>query len=242
MNNKNKLFLIAVIAFALSVAAGSNASANTLILDLGTHQFGVGGEFNAYSTTLNPVTMGYSPLAIANVGHGVGFETFCLEFNEEFVPGGTYNYAFNTAAVHGGVPGGSDPISLGTAWLYLNFAKGTLAGYDFTNALNDRTADAGELQNTIWWLEGEAGDPGSSNPFRNLVLTQFGTGAAAMADNTGFYGVGVLNLTYLNGSLSQDQLRLVPDGGSTAMLLGLGLLALFLPSLKLFPRRRTLVA
>lgn len=233
MNNKNKLFLSAVIAFALSVAAGSNASANTLILDYGTHHSGNGGEFNAFSATLNPVTMGYVSPAMANVGHGGGFETFCLEFNEEFIPGGTYNYSISDAAFHGGVPGGSDPLSIGTAWLYLNFAKHTLTGYDYTNA------DAGALQNTIWWLEGEAGDPGSGNEFRNLVLTQFGGGAAAMANNNGFYGVGVLNLTYLNGNLSQDQLTLVPDGGTTAMLLGLGLLALFLPSLKLFRRRRT---
>lgn len=241
MSDKGKLLLIPILALVLTGFLVSNVSANTLILDLGPYHSGVGGEFNAYSTTLNPVSMGYSPLTMANVGHGVGFETFCLEYNEEFIPGGTYNYAISQAAIHGGVPGGSDPLSLGTAWLYLNFAEGNLPGYDFTNAAN-RTNAAGMLQNTIWWLEGERADPGSGNSFRNLVVTQFGSAANAMANNNGFYGVAVLNLYYLDGRDSQDQLVLVPDSGTTSMLLSLGLASLFLFNLKVLPRRHPSVA
>ena len=34
--------------------------------------------------------------------------------------------------MNGGISGGNpDPISRGTAWLYLQFAKGTLAGYNY---------------------------------------------------------------------------------------------------------------
>ncbi|HYK23339.1 MAG TPA: VPDSG-CTERM sorting domain-containing protein [Candidatus Acidoferrum sp.] len=241
MSDKGKLLLIPILALVLTGFLVSNVSANTLILDLGAYHSGIGGEFNAYSATLNPVSMGYSPLTMANVGHGVGFETFCLEYNEEFVPGGTYNYAISQAAIHGGVPGGSDPLSLGTAWLYLNFAEGNLPGYDFTNAAN-RTNAAGMLQNTIWWLEGERADPGNGNSFRNLVITQFGSAANAMADNNGFYGVAVLNLYYLDGSDSQDQLVLVPDSGTTSMLLSLGLASLFLFNRKVLPRRQLSVA
>lgn len=241
MSDKGKLLLIPILALVLTGFLVSNVSANTLILDLGPYHSGVGGEFNAYSTTLNPVSMGYSPLTMANVGHGVGFETFCLEYNEEFIPGGTYNYAISQAAIHGGVPGGSDPLSLGTAWLYLNFAEGNLPGYDFTNASN-RTNAAGMLQNTIWWLEGERADPGNGNSFRNLVVAQFGSAANAMADNNGFYGVAVLNLYYLDGSDSQDQLVLVPDGGTTSVLLSLGLASLFLFNRKVLPRRHPSVA
>lgn len=226
--NTSKLVLGMTVLFASLAALSPTASATSLILDLGPYHSGVGGEFNVYSASLNPTTMGYSPLTMANVGHGMGFETFCLEYNEHFTPGGTYNYSISQAAIHGGVPGGSDPLSLGTAWLYLNFAEGNLTGYDFTNAAN-RTTNAGQLQNTIWWLEGEQGDPGNGNSFRNLVLAQFGGIAAnAMADNNGFYGVAVLNLYYLDGTLAQDQLVLVPDSGTTAVLLGVGLLGLFL--------------
>ena len=223
----SKLVLGMTVLFGCLAALSPTASATSLILDLGPYQSGVGGEFNAYSSSLNPISMGYSPLAMANVGHGLGFETFCIEYNEEFVPGGTYNYTISQAAIHGGIPGGSDPLSLGTAWLYLNFAEGLLTGYDFTNGAN-RTTNAGQLQDTIWWLEGERPDPGAGNSFRNLVITHFGSAANAMADNNGFYGVAVLNLYYLDGSLAQDQLLLVPDSGTTAVLLGAGLLGLFL--------------
>ena len=237
MNSTTTKFALGMtVLFASLAALSPTASATSLILDLGPYQSGVGGEFNAYSASLNPVAMGYSPLTMANVGHGMGFETFCMEYNEHFTPGGTYNYAISQAAIHGGVPGGSDPISLGTAWLYLNFAEGTLTGY-FTG---NRTTNAGQLQNTIWWLEGEQGDPGNGNSFRNLVLAQFGGSAAnAMADNNGFYGVAVLNLYYLDGTLAQDQLVLdVPDSGTTAVLLGVGLLGLFLFHRKVTQRHR----
>jgi hypothetical protein len=237
MKYKCKFISLAGLVVASVGFLVSNASGTSLILDVSPYQSGVGGEFNAYSATLNPISMGYSPLAIANVGHGVGFQTFCLEYNEEFVPGGTYNYTIGQAAIHGGIANGSDPISLGTAWLYLNFAEGILTGYDFTNAAN-RTTDAGQLQDTIWWLEGERPDPGAGDFFRNLVTTQFGGTANAMADNNGFYGVAVLNLYYLNGDLSQDQLVLVPDSGTTAALFGFGLLGLVLVNRKILHPRR----
>ncbi|HSS98273.1 MAG TPA: VPDSG-CTERM sorting domain-containing protein [Terriglobales bacterium] len=227
MNIRSRVLLCIAVLFASLAALSSTASATSLILDLGPYQSGVGGEFNVYSASLNPTAMGYSPLTMANVGHGMGFETFCLEYSEHFTPGGTYNYAISQAAIHGGIPGGSDPLSLGTAWLYLNFAEGLLTGYNFTNGAN-RTINAGQLQDTIWWLEGERPDPGAGDSFRNLVITQFGSAANAMADNNGFYGVAVLNLYYLDGSLAQDQLVLVPDSGTTAVLLAVGLLGLFL--------------
>src|SRR5450432_3774470 len=170
MINKNKLLLSGVIVFALLIAVKSNISAGTLILDYGSYHFGQAGEFNACSAALNPKAMGYASLATENVGHGLGFETFDLETKRFFHPGGSYNYTISDAAFHGGIRGGSDPISLGTAWLYLNFAKGTLTGYDYTNGLGDRNSDAGELQQTIWWLESEVSEPGGSNPFTNLVL------------------------------------------------------------------------
>ena len=102
----------------------------------------------------------------------------------------------------------------------------------------------GLLQATIWWLEGETSNP--NNIFSNLVTTQFAGAANAMLDNatTGQFGVGVLNLwgDIDHTQLAQDQLVLipgfnplgtVPDGGSTAMLLGLGLLGLFAAGWKL---------
>ena len=169
-----------------------------------------------------------------------GFETFCVEFNEHFSPGSTYYYAISQGAINGGVSGGNpDPLSLGTAWLYLNFAQGTLAGYNYTTGAGGN-ASAAALQATVWWLEGEQADP--SNTFSAAVISQFGSAAAAMANNNGFYGVGVLNLwgDSRHTQFAQDQLVLVPvpDGGTTAMLLGSGLLGLFLFNRKV-SRRKT---
>ena len=88
-----------------------------------------GGEFNASSSDFVPATMGYAAAATYNGG----FETFCIEGNEYFNPGRTYYYSISQAAINGGISGGNpDPISMGTAWLYLNFAQGRLAGYNYT--------------------------------------------------------------------------------------------------------------
>ena len=158
-----------------------------------------------------------------------GFETFCVEANEYFNPGSTYYYGISQGAINGGISGGNpDPLSRGTAWLYLNFAQGTLAGYNYALGPSGN-ASAAALQATIWWLEGEGANP--NNAFSTLVTSL----PNYMADNNGYYGVGVLNLwSDINHTqVAQDQLMLVPDGGSTVMLLGLGLLGLFVGRWKL---------
>jgi hypothetical protein len=236
MNTKNKILLAATITSALIAIAGPKASANTLVLDYGTHHSGVGGEFNAYTPFLNPVSIGYASAAMANVGSGgTGFETFCVEYNEHFNPGHTYTYAISNAALLGGNGGPSDPLSKGSAWLYSNFAHDT--SFDgFVTYLHTNT-DAGLLQTALWWLENENGlsyDP--LNKFEVAVVAKFGSDVNAMADNAHFgYSVGVLNL-WINPDFTgfvQDQLVLVPDSGTTVMLLGLALVGLFAAGRKL---------
>ena len=128
-----------------------------------------------------------------------------------------------------------DLISRGTAWLYLKFATGTLTGYDYAGP--NSKISAGALQAAIWSLKGEGANP--NNLFSLAVTNQFGNAmaaTAAMADNNGTYSVGVLNLwgAINHTEFAQDQLMLtgspnlltgVPNGGSTAMLLGLGFLS-----------------
>lgn len=232
--NYRPFLLVALISagFALS---GRQVSANTLILDYGTHHSGVGGEFNASSSTLFPATMGYVGGALANTGHGMGFETFCIEYNEHFSPGGTYTYAISDAALLGGNGGPSDHLSQGTAWLYSNFARG--GNFDGLTSYLFTTTDAGLLQDAIWWLEGENSlNYDSNNKFEKAVVDKFVTAANAMADNAhNGFGVAVLNL-WIHPNFTgyaQDQLVLVPDGGTTVGLLGLGLLGLFLGKRKL---------
>ena len=205
------IFICLLIAPALK--------ADTIVLTQGPYSSGAGGEFTA-TTSANGV-----------------FNTFCLEYGEHFYPGRTYTYSISDRAIQGGPntqPGavpGEDIISVGTAWLYRQFAQHTLANY-FTGT---EQANAGLLQNTIWWLEDERTDPGNSNPFRAAVYAAF---ANPKIDFTGS-DVRVMNITDptradgLATIYRQDQLIYtgVPDGGNSLVLLGMALAGLaFIPA------------
>jgi len=142
------------------------------------------------------------------------FQTFCVE-TAEYI-GNNLNFDISQKAIYGRNYPYGDPISKGTAWLYAQFVKGTLTGYDYTGS--GRAADAKALQETIWWLEGEGPDPGVSNKFRDLVddLPNY------TDDNNGYYPVAVLNVWKQDGTVAQDQLVYVPEPG-ILILLGIGL-------------------
>lgn len=165
------------------------------------------------------------------------FWTFCIEFNEHFTANTTYDVALNNGAVAGGMGGnivsGKDIISVGTAYLYENFAMSTLGSFIYDNA------SAAALQDMIWYLEGEkALSTYADTAFSGLLNTRFGSVSNAKADYTGT-AVGVMNLTK-NGRNHQDQLVFhgssVPDGGATLALLGIGLAGLAAFQLRLGQR------
>jgi hypothetical protein len=211
----------------------------TLNFSASTFQNGVGGEFNAVTTPF-----GSSP----NLG---SFATFCLEDGENIgqPPSGPYTYTINTGAVEGGgVAGGAtttdpnnptltmDNVSIGTAWLYSQFSAGTLTLDNGTGSYFDanRFANAGELQQAIWFLEDEA--PGVDNGYVALAQAALGnlTLPQVEADSNGAFGVVALNLFDSNGSLAQDQLAVnpglepAPEPASFGLiLLGLGTLGCF---------------
>ncbi len=228
--------ICALTALAVSLATPSLV-ASTITLNLDPVNFTAlpGGEYNAVpaGTLVQPVTLlPYAPGDIlagyaASAKSGGGFQTFCLEENESFTPGKSYFTAINTGAVGGGVnlghPGitpGFDPLSQGTSWLYSQFAKGTLAGYNYTYGAG-RIATAKELQQTIWWLEDES-SVAPANVFTTAVYAQFlDPKKDAVA---GEFGVWALNLTLRDGTRRQDvPVYLTPDGGFTLVFLGFGL-------------------
>jgi hypothetical protein len=190
-----------------------------------TYQNGDGGEFNAIASGLG------------------SFTTFCLEAQEDihYPPSGPYTYTINTGAVEGGGPAHGanaidphtglpmDNISIGTAWLFSQFTAATLTLDNGTGTYFDanRLANAGELQNAIWFLENEVG--GQDNGYVALAQTALGglTLAQVEADSNGAYGVKALNLftpDYSN-TLAQDVLVVVPEPTTVGcFLLGLGAL------------------
>ena len=221
---------------------------------------GTGGEFNVRghdaagaALIADALTYGYffapgsQTVGSANgtkmfVDNVLGFQTFCIEMTEHIALDGIYDAQISTGALSGGV-GGVDPdgagplpktdlISVGTAYLYSNFATGQLPTYTYTNGAG-RGDDAELLQQAIWYLEDELSLTSSQKAANRFLtnsvygaLTLFGDGTGvgvggAKANNT-LYNVGVLNLSSSTGG-KQDQLINLPDGGVTSMLLGLAL-------------------
>jgi hypothetical protein len=238
--------LTKLLGLAFASAVGSSLFGATIILDTNSYSDVLrGGEFTAItSPTLS--TASYSSKAIVTAADGTGFETFCMEYNQEFYPRATYDYTISNVVMGGdtGIPGTGDPLSKGTAYLYSQFASGTLAGYNYSTTGSVRAASALDLQLAFWYLEDEtsltqfiADNPAyasgpynySTNVFVAAVVSQFGSLAAAKADASyGYDGVYALNLTS-NGGATDNQTQLyyrVPDNGATLALLGVSLLGL----------------
>jgi hypothetical protein len=227
-----------VLTLAVALAAfASVASADTLVLGTNSYSNGSnGGSYTASGFGTSLSVSSYSSL-VSSTLLGGSFETFCLEPTEYFTPGNSYtftqaSFAFGGAGnTHGAALGGGDPLSIGTAWLYSQFAAGTLANFDYSN-----TGHKGSnllLQRAIWYLEDDysgylnATAAINGNIFLKNVCIFFGTLGAGQANAApGSYGVSALNLT-TGQTQNQSQLYYhVPEAGSTIALLGLASLGL----------------
>ena len=134
----------------------------------------------------------YAPAATGPVG----FLSFCLEYNEHFYPDRSYQFGLSTSAVHGGEVT-SDPLSVGSGFLYSLFAKGNLPG---TPEL---------IQRTIWYLEDEqANNPGV---YDMLLTSKFGSVELAKQDfiageSAATYNVQVINVGSYPDYAGQDMM------------------------------------
>src|ERR1044072_420542 len=214
---------IALLAF--------KASATLVYVDQVAGYHASDGEFN-----VSPITgAGYASVDLYNNNLGnLGFGTFCIDRNTSITIPGFYNA---TVYENGVSPTSGLMIAQGTGWLYSQFARGTLAGYNYTVG-QTRVDSAYYLQLAIWVLEGQywygansadlAADLAANNPFINAVAGQFGGGigglsAAMLRLGGGAYGVGVLGLQDLRSDTQrQPMLTLLPDGGSALILLEIG--------------------
>ena len=246
------------LAVAIGAFVTSDASAAQWVkLGYGSQHFGNGGEFaftasttgtpaekNASLQFVKDTAANYGPNSkIGSLAAGtIGFETFCIEYNEHFSPGTNYQYQVNPLGAIKGGQAISDSISVGTAFLYGLFAKGTLPGYNYTDV---NAFSAGNLQNTIWFLESEQVSLPNGNFINNpgtftaLLTAEFGSnpvvwrGDSATSVSYGIvnaasFGVAAMNLGGGPTWPNQDQLiyqgggfQKIPDGGATLILLGM---------------------
>jgi hypothetical protein len=147
---------------------------------------------------------------------GGGFQTFCIS---------------RTIGVKGNpLDATLDPsgVAVGTAWLYAQFARGTLDSYNYADTTDGgRALSAYQLQNAIWELQGQSFNPALAAFYVGMAVAEFETLENAMVFAPG--EVDALRMTS-NATASQPMLALVgfgvPDGGATLMLLGLGLSSL----------------
>lgn len=202
---------IGVMALVAGLAA--SAQAGTIVINTGAYSSGQGGEFNAQLSGFS-----FAPYGLTG---GAWFETFCLEIPENFTPGTVYNVTIDTFADgggNGGQVGPVDPLDERTAYLYSLFLSGGLVGYDYSNGLGQRQANAGALQNAIWYLENEVGSLDSAE-----ALSYFNQSLAGIGQGLGL--VRVANLTDNSGGKHQSMLITIPAPGALAGVLVAGVAA-----------------
>jgi len=197
-----------LIGLALVCGLGTSAVAVPSIkVAGGPWQSSPGGEF----------TVTVTGAGIPGQPVGSVFPSFCIEKNEYISFNKTYYVKINTAAVRGGLGGGSpDPLDPRTAWLYNEFLNETLTGYDFENDDIGRKTSAGALQNAIWYLEGEMSYSQLNNRAKGFV--QLGN-ASDWYTNNYIGNIRVMNL-YADQCFTQyaqDQLVRVPAPGAVLL-------------------------
>jgi hypothetical protein len=247
-----KLCMVLSLAGVMAVPNLFASMSVTLIDDTSQYSYANGGEFravgnpgldsvinwSAYSTSTKGTVTAAADGSAWGYNSGLNgqayFQTFCIEYNEEFTPGTSYSVGISQKALWGGQQSaGGDLLSIGTAWLYSQFAAGTLSGYNYGGS---RTTTAGALQQAIWWLEAEPNGSNTGLAGTFLAEAQAAVGGIITRDANGAYNVRALNLG-VAGAV-QDQLVIVPE--PTTMIAGALLLLPFGAStLRILRKRRT---
>jgi hypothetical protein len=229
---------LAAPAFADTYPHGTySGSARMEYGRIGGYYQGQGGEFTLSQYGGNTVlsNSAYAAGARGEDGDPTSFQTFCVEV-AEYVSQPMDLYVSNqNAALSGsgshaykGGTGAGDDLDFRTAYLYTQFAIGSLSNYAYTGTVNEltRAQTAAALQRVIWKIEGEDGGIGFDMTFMSVSLNSAQQALASAwleeatkANWSSIGNVRVLQAYTTGGALAQDQLYLVPI--PAAVLLGL---------------------
>lgn len=259
---KTRMFITVLCALVASPAFGDLATPGHGAGDPGGTAYytrvtgyyeGFGGEITLEGSGLLLSNSEYASVA-KGVLSGSGqqttrsFQTFCMEFAEPFYEpmevwvsqastSALSTYGSGSHAYEGGVAAVGDNLDSRTAYLYTQFALGTLSNYsynDLTNAAGSRRWDAEQLQKAIWHIEGESG--GSNTGQAGLWIAE----AQAAIDAGSWSGIGSVRALQMyrrmvspagvvSYQLRQDMLYVVPVPAAVL----LGMLGLSVAGIKL---------
>jgi hypothetical protein len=234
---KSILMLIPVFLFLCVFKSSVFAYDVQFLSDANTpYNYSNGGEFTLQITnsSLNWLLGGYKEDVTKNVLLTTStFETFCLEKSEYISFGTGYFATIDSAAIGGGTDSGNvigdgkDTLSIGAAWLYYNFAKGSLTGYNYPDTGGTRASSAGTLQQTIWYLEGEQTILPTNHTFYDQAVAYASSISKDVKADNDRISVAVLNLwnNAAHTSLAQSQIIVTPIPGAL-LLFGSGLIGL----------------
>src|SRR4029450_6905320 len=122
MNSMTKRLVLGLVVGAV---AAMSAMADQIKIEpnFGPYRSGHGGEFTALP--IGFTVGGYVSGVTSDLVEPGTFQTFCLEVHENINPA-TYDVAHNTKTVFSNVT-----LNKGTAYLYDQFAAGTLGSYNY---------------------------------------------------------------------------------------------------------------
>lgn len=170
---------------------------------------------------------------------GSDFHTFCLEKSEKIKYNNTYYYQLSDEVLYNGVEGNTNPLEDSTAKLYYAFWANAWADsdsytapeYDYDDTTTDgRLTSALDMQDAVWYLEGQIGFSGLSTEAKNMA-NWAGDVTWSELGKSGWTGIGMVRVMnvftdtdFTFENRAQDVLVVVPL--PAAALMGFSMLGL----------------